>query len=88
MGRGDNVVMQIVYSKKALKALSRMNVDVKRRIKVAVERLPDGDVRQLVDSDIATHRLRVGDWRILYYIENETIWIEKIAPRGEVYRRV
>jgi mRNA interferase RelE/StbE len=34
------------------------------------------------------YRLRVGDWRIIYEIENDrlVILVLKIAPRGEIYR--
>ena len=34
------------------------------------------------------NRLRVGDWRILYTINDSDveIWIIKIAPRGEAYK--
>ena len=34
------------------------------------------------------YRLRFGDWRVVYEIQNEVLLIVdvKIAPRGEVYR--
>ena len=34
------------------------------------------------------YRLRVGDWRVIYEIQNDEliILVLKIAPRGEVYR--
>ena len=34
------------------------------------------------------YRLRVGDWRVLYEIHDDTLVIEiiKIGPRGGVYR--
>lgn len=34
------------------------------------------------------YRLRVGDWRVVYEIQNEriVILVLKIAPRGEVYK--
>jgi mRNA interferase RelE/StbE len=34
------------------------------------------------------YRLRVGDWRVIYEIQNEhlVILVLKIAPRGEVYQ--
>ncbi len=34
------------------------------------------------------YRLRIGDWRVIYEIEDEQlrILILKVAPRGEVYR--
>ena len=30
-------------------------------------------------------RLRVQDWRIIFRIENETLFIDEIGPRGSVY---
>lgn len=34
------------------------------------------------------YRLRVGDWRVIYDVEAELriLTVERIAPRGEVYR--
>lgn len=34
------------------------------------------------------YRLRVGDWRVIYEIQNDqlVILVLKVAPRGEVYR--
>ena len=33
-------------------------------------------------------RLRVGDWRVIYEVEDDVlrIYVFRIAPRGEVYR--
>lgn len=78
----------LAYSKQAVKAIGRMDRPTKQRIKSAVETLPQGDVRPLKGSP-GTFRLRVGDWRILFsYVGEDTILIEKIAPRGEVYKGV
>jgi len=45
--------------------------------------------RKLVGYD-DLYRLRVGDWRIIYAIQNEEliILVIKIAPRGEVYQDI
>ncbi len=34
------------------------------------------------------YRLRVGDWRVIYEIQNDqlVILVLKVAPRGEVYK--
>jgi mRNA interferase RelE/StbE len=39
-------------------------------------------------QDRAGYRLRVGDWRVIYDIQQEelVIIVITIAPRGEVYR--
>ena len=33
----------------------------------------------------ATHRFRVGDYRIAFYIEQSTIYVDRIGHRREVY---
>jgi mRNA interferase RelE/StbE len=37
---------------------------------------------------VAGCRLRVGDWRVVYVVDEEVleILIVKVAPRGEVYK--
>jgi len=66
-----------------------MDSATKQRIKIAIEQLPDGDTKQIKGRSIATYRLRVGSWRVLYsFDDNGTICIEKVAPRGEVYKGV
>ncbi len=80
--------MQIEFSKQALKAIGGMDSNIKRRIKKAVEGLPEGDVKPLKGVK-DSYRLRVGDWRILFsYADKNTLLIEKIAPRGDVYKGV
>ena len=78
-----------------------MDKPTKSRIKEAIEGIPKGDIKVLQGSE-NSYRLRVGDWRILFsYFETErkdettgeiitekAILIEKIAPRGEVYKGV
>ena len=80
--------MNIFYSNKSAKVISGIDKNTKIRIKAAIEGLPAGDVKQIQGGGIATHRLRVGGWRILFNIDGENIYIEKIAPRGQAYKGV
>ena len=81
--------MNIIYSKQAAKAINGMDSATKQRIRAAIEKLPDGDTKQIKGHKITTYRLRVGGWRVLYsFGDGDTISIEKIAPRGEVYKGV
>jgi len=80
--------LNIEYSKQAVKAINGMDKPTKQRIKSAIENLPAGDIKSLKGSK-GSFRLRVGDWRILFsYPAQNIILIEKIAPRGEVYKGV
>ena len=81
--------MNITYSKQAVKAINSMDAAAKQRIRAAIEKLPDGDTKQIKGRNITTYRLRVGGWRVLYsFVDSDTISIEKIAPRGEAYKGV
>ena len=78
--------MEIRYAKAAVKVINGMNRPTKQRIKAGIEKLPQGDIKPFKGSP-GTYRLRVGDWRILFsYPEDGTILIEKIGPRGGVYK--
>ena len=78
--------MEVRYAKAAVKAINSMDRPTKQRIKAAVEKLPEGDIKPYKGSP-GTYRLRVGDWRVLFsYPEHDTILIEKIGPRGGVYK--
>lgn len=80
--------MNITYSKKAVKVINRMDTPTKQRIRKAIELLPDGDIK-LLQGQVSIYRLRVGNWRVLFsYPDSNTIQIEKIGPRGQVYKEV
>ena len=78
--------MNIQYSKQAVKAISGMDKPTKQRIKAGIEGIPKGDIKPLQGSN-ALYRLRVGSWRIVFsYPDRNTVLIERIAPRGDVYK--
>lgn len=78
--------MRVEYARAAVKAINSMDRPTKQRIKASIEKLPAGDIKPYKGSP-GTYRLRVGDWRILFsYPEEGTILIEKIGPRGGVYK--
>lgn len=76
--------MQIIFSKRAAKAIATMDSKTKARIKIAIDNLPRGDVKKLKNYTPA-YRLRVGDWRILFDM-GEIISIDAILPRGSSYK--
>ena len=65
----------------------RNREQVKRAI---VERLtvdPIGLGKPLQGKYKGYRRLRVGDWRILYRIEDSTVFIDAIGNRRDIYER-
>lgn len=79
--------MQIEYSKKAVKYINSADKPTKGRLKEAMEKIPLGDIKKLQGVDNG-YRLRVGDLRVLFSIEDDIIYIDNILPRGQVYKRL
>lgn len=77
--------IKITYSKQAIKFLKKLNKDNIQRILKAINSLPNGDIKKMKGSNNNSNRLRVGSFRIIYNIDGNIIYIEKIGNRGDVY---
>lgn len=78
---------QLTIKSEAERDLAKLSPDVARRIIAKIERLRNdlaGDVKRLVHYTPGW-RLRVGDWRVLFHIEGDTIWIWRVVHRSEAY---
>jgi mRNA interferase RelE/StbE len=85
------VTYQIQFSKGATKQLKKLPADVKERIDtkiqdLAIEPRPDG-VKKLQGDD-TSYRIRVGDYRIIYEIEDDVLLITviKVGHRNQAYK--
>jgi len=79
----------IKYSKKAEKFILSQGKTAAMRLYSAIERLPLGDVKRLHGQmKMQLYRLRVGDYRIVFFLENELIMVLRVDNRGDVYKKV
>lgn len=81
-------IYKIEFSKAALKFLDKQDKQQRLRLYKAIYRLPDGtDIKKMKGHNL--YRVRVGDYRILYSIDEmiKIITIENIDNRGDVYKR-
>jgi mRNA interferase RelE/StbE len=84
--------MKIEITRRARKDLLNLDHKMCARILDAIEGLrhdpPAGDVKKLRGMNPAVHRLRVGDFRVMFRndIEKETIFILHVARRRDMYR--
>lgn len=76
--------MKINYSRQSAKFLSKQDKITQKRIISAVNKLPAGDVRKLQGR--TGYRLRVGDFRIIFDIDGNILYIDKIDNRGQIYK--
>ncbi len=79
--------MRIEYKKKAIKYINSADRAAKKRLKDAIEKIPFGDIKKLTGFE-NEYRLRVGDLRVLFTVENNIITVNEIKPRGQVYKRL
>lgn len=75
---------KIIYSKQALKFLRKLDKPSRVRILLAIEKLPQGDIKKLVNK--AGFRLRVGDYRVIFDKDGNIIEVLEIGNRGEIYK--
>lgn len=76
--------MQINYSKQAVKFLRKQDKITQRRIIIAINKLPNGDVKKLQGR--TGYRLRVGNFRIIFDLSGNVIYIEEIDNRSQIYK--
>ncbi len=78
--------MEIEWTEKALEDMAALDKGIARRVKGAVERFAEtgaGNVKRLQGIDPPEFRLRVGDWRVRFHQDGETI---RVLNRREAYR--
>ncbi|MBI3158758.1 MAG: type II toxin-antitoxin system RelE/ParE family toxin [Chloroflexi bacterium] len=83
---------RISYTKQAARALMRMPKHTAKLVREKVENIaadPYGDHPNATKlQGREGYRLRVGDWRVIYQVQDKEllILVLKVASRGEVYR--
>lgn len=80
---------RIIVKKPAKKFIDRLPQNEKRRIVEAIERLPEGSDIKRLHGHNDLYRLRVGDYRIIYTINDGELVICIIAAgnRGQIYNQ-
>jgi mRNA interferase RelE/StbE len=78
--------VEIVWTAAATRQWLKLSADVRRRLEaklVTFAQTGQGDVKRLKGRDGA--RLRVGDWRIIFYVEGNTLVVVAAGHRREIY---
>ncbi len=82
----------ILFAKQADKALRKMPRKMAQLIRQKLEQLAENPLARNPNvtrlQGRPGYRLRVGDWRVIYEVEDDRliILVLRIAPRGGVYR--
>lgn len=81
-------MFELEWKKSAIKELYNLEKSISSRIYKKIEELKEGfqskDIKRIKGEDKL--RLRVGDYRVLFSLENNLITIWKIGHRKNVYK--
>ena len=80
---------RIVVKKPAQKFIEKLPLNERRRIVEAIEKLPGGEDIKPLKGHPGMLRLRVGNYRIIYTVDNGelTVYVIDAGNRGEIYNR-
>lgn len=80
---------KIVIKKKAKKFIDKLPKNEKIRVVKAIEMLPNGEDIKKLKGYNDLFRLRVGDYRIIYTVDNGEFIVIVIdaGNRGEIYNK-
>jgi len=79
---------KIHFKPQSVKDFKALSLIFQKRILARIEDMRDnlhGDVKRLTDLT-PEYRLRVGDYRVLFEIEKDSIIVYRIRHRRDVYR--
>lgn len=83
---------EIRFSPRGESELADLPKDIQQRIQkklrwYASQKNPLAFAKPLADLPPATHRYRIGKYRVSFYIESNIIFVERVAIRGAAYKR-
>lgn len=80
---------RIILKKRAKKFIDKLPKQEKIRLVTAIEQLPNGsDIKKMKGHDDLM-RLRVGEYRAIYTVDNGelVVLVIDVGTRGEIYNR-
>ncbi len=80
---------KILYTESALKDVKKLDPIVKKRVGAKIVLYSSNPLlysKRLTNSLTGSYRWRVGSYRIIFDIKNETIIVLRIRHRREIYK--
>lgn len=80
---------RIIIKKKAKKFIDKLPKNERLRVAKAIEQLPNGEDIKKMKGHSNLLRLRVGEYRIIYTVDNGEliVYVVDVGNRGEIYNR-
>ena len=83
---------RIAFTPRGERELAALPRDIQYRIHrklqwLAAQEQPLQFAKPLVNLPPATHRFRIGTYRVSFYQTGQTLFVERVELRGQAYRR-
>ncbi len=70
-----------------VKYINSYDSSTKKRLREGIEKLSFRNITKLKGFE-NEYRLRIGDLRVLFTLEDDIITINDVKPRGQVYKKL
>ena len=80
---------RLVYTKRALRDIEKLDIVVKKQISSKILLLaknPLKNAKKLIDFRLGQYRWRIGNYRMIFDIEESNIVVLRIRHRKEIYK--
>jgi len=80
---------ELVYTHTAFKDIRKLDESTKQRIKKTLERYQNNPLQyasKLTNAEYGEYRFRVGDYRIIFDLDDDKIIILRVGHRKNIYR--
>lgn len=81
---------RLIYTRRAERDIKSLASPIRERIGKALLRYckdPFKHAERLTDSILGSYRFRIGDYRVVFDIEEDEIVVLRVGHRREIYRR-
>ena len=80
----------LVYTHRAVKDIQKLEPKIKKRIGEVLLKHKEDPLKyakKLTDHKFGTYRFRIGDYRVIFDIEDNEIVVLRVGHRKFIYRR-
>jgi mRNA interferase RelE/StbE len=84
------VSFNLIYTKRAVKDVRKLEEKTKKRIGRALLRFsedPFAFAEKLTENKIGSYRFRIGDYRAVFDLDGKNIVVLRIGHRRDIYRQ-
>ena len=82
---------EFVYTQHAMRDIRKLDAQTKGRIKSALDRYQNDPLAfadKLTNPAYGTYRFRIGDYRVIFDLDDTKIVVLRVGHRREIYRGI